>query len=361
MLFCAVDIGGRMETFSSYLKKKYPQHTFKTFSKYQLNKEHYDSNYDFQFNYHKRSKVEQYIISLLFFIYTLFRFDVIYIISGENILTRRLLAFELMTYKFFGKKVIMNFVGADIRNPDHTRMVSLKMNVVPESITEEPIQKPFQLKLCRLAEEYADEILVVSPDLFQFFTKEVELVPVFIDISKFQNELEAYRGQKKDTSFQPVILHAPSNPELKGTPYIQKVFNKLREQKQWELILTTDPQFRSQIHPPYTVTKYELLRLFSISDIVIDQLSIGWYGMQSIEALLSSSRVICLIDKKLENYLPPEHSLSVIHQPQDLEQTINEVVEELNDENILDTSWIKDFHTIERNSNIQSIFKRYLG
>jgi len=361
MLFCALDIGGRMETYSSYLKKKYPLHEYKTFSKSQVDKKHYHSHYDYQFNYHRRSRIEQYLISLLFFIYTLYRFDIIYIISGENILTRKLLRFELATYKFFGKKIIMNFVGADIRNPDHTRMESLKLTEDAKLIQEVEIQKPFQERLCRLAELYADEILVVSPDLIKFFKKTVKFVPVFIEVEQFQNELKKHGGGDKENSDLPIILHAPSNPMIKGTPYIKKLFDKLEPKKKFKFILTTEPEYNSQIDPPYTVSKYDILKYFSISDLVIDQLTIGWYGMQSIEAILAGAKVICLIDEDLTEYLPSGHTLSVIHEAKDLESKLKTIWFDDLVEESKDHSWVNKFHNIDKNPSIQDIFKTYLG
>jgi len=363
ILFCALDIGGRMELYSSYLKNKYPARKIKTFAKYKLNKKHYQTSYDYHFNYINQPAIVQYVISFFFFIYALTQFKVFYIISGENILTRKLLKLELRIYRSLNKTVVMHFVGGDIRNSE--RLIEKNRSLIDKSNdqSKSASQLDFQFKLCRLAEKYADHLVVVSPDLIRFFEREVSYIPVFIDIEKFKEELNKVNIEETNNHQRKVILHAPSNPVLKGSDYIGSILKELEQDGKVEAILTTDEKYRKFINPPYTVTKYELLKLYKLSDFVIDQILIGWYGMQSIESLLAGNNVICLVNQELLKYITLDCPIHLITEENQLKSKIEELVnvqaESLDLE--LVTKWVRKHHTIEENEEINQLFKTILN
>lgn len=350
ILFTAVDIGGRIETYTNYLHSTYGQLIrCESFVKYKVPKDHYKTDYNYYFAFNKQPRIIQWFISLLFFIYALFRYDVIYIISGENILTRKLLKLELWCYKLFRKKVIMHFVGADIRNTAYLKWKDQSFLKI-EGI-EPQKQTPFQKKLTTLAEKYASKIIVTSPDLIDFFKEnKVLYIPVFIDIDKFLQELPS--KEKKDHR---TVLHAPSNASIKGTKYIEAVFNSLSEKfPNVEFILTTKPQYSNSVQPPYTVTKYRLYELYNQSDIVIDQLTIGWYGMQTIESLLANNITICLIEKKYMKYIDNQSCpITFIHKVGELKETLNQAIQHSTQPNARE--WIISTHTIGQNKDFQKV------
>ena len=306
----------------------------------------------------------QYLISAFFLIYTLLQFQVIYIISGENILTRKLLKLELSIYKLFGKTVVMHFVGADIRNSEVLRAKNKQLLESEGQLLAIEEQTDFQRKLCAYAERYADHILVVSPDLIRFFKREVSYVPVFINIEKFEKEIsDLSADQSAKVKSQKVILHAPSNPELKGSAYIEKVLKELKEEEGIEYILTTDKKYRTNINPPYTVTKYDLFRLYPQADLVIDQLLIGWYGMQSLEALLAGKEVLCLIQDDLQLYWDENCPIHKISDAKALKESLKSILSSTgsSQEAARIRSWIQEKHTIEKNQEINHLFKIILN
>lgn len=355
LLFCALDIGGRIEHYTQHIEEHYPNVMVESFVKVKLPKKQYDAEYTYHFNYHNRNRLSQWIISSFFFIYTLFKYDIIYIISGENILTRKFLNFEIWCYKLFKKKIVFHFVGGDIRNSDYLRWVN--NNLTKENGNKKPSkQQPFQYKLCRIAEKYGSEILVTSPDLIEFFKKDVHYIPVFINNNKF----DTYRTENKiSTGKITKILHAPSNAGIKGSAFIESVLRSMAlENQSIQPILTTDSKYAENIHPPYSVSKQTLVSLMEESQIVIDQIVIGWYGLQTIEALLTGNQVVVWIPDSLTKYIPEKCPINHFSQQKDLRQSILKTINLKDHWSQLDIiQWIQLHHSIESNYEINNIFK----
>ncbi len=83
------------------------------------------------------------------------------------------------------------------------------------------------------------------------------------------------------------VMHAPNHKNLKGTEVIERAVKALRaEGFNIELTLLTG------------VTHSQVLSEFSVHDLVIDQLIIGWYGQFSIEALANGVPTICFISEE---------------------------------------------------------------
>jgi len=361
ILFGAVDIGWRIEHYSKFIAKEFPDSLeADSFVKFKLPEAHYKTSYTYHLQYHKYPKLIQWIWSFGFFIFALFRYDIFYFLSGETLLTRKLLPFELKLYRLLGKRIVMHFVGADIRNSE----MLIWQNNNPElyfsgHTTQSPdSQTKWQKELCKLSEATAGHILVSSPDLLSFFTQgKAEYLPVFLDKDKFLEEYHLVASTLPKDKNKITILHAPSNSILKGTDYIQKILKELLlEFDDLELIVTTDPKYKKSVHPPYSVTRYELLRLYSISDIIIDQIIIGWYGLQSVEGLLLEKEVVCYVKPDLQKYFPQN---GIIHTSQKgLKQSIIEAIFNIRTQS-KDKAYAKsfvDFHQIEH-SRLKQILK----
>lgn len=362
ILFCSVDIGGRIAHYSQFLNKKYPNKVVvHSFVKFKLPKKHYKTSYTYSYNFYKYPKVIQWVISFYFFIYAIYKYNIFYIISGENILTRKLLPLELWIYKILKKKVIMHFVGADIRNSDYLRWKNQQFTNPNNAIQPAPLQSPFQERLCHLAQQYADDIIVTSPDLIDFFTKKVIYIPVFLQYEKFLQELNAHKTKKQSEKI--VILHAPSNPPIKGTEMISKVLYLLeKERDDIKLIITTEKKYNQSIHPPYTVTKYKLLSYYSQCDILIDQLVIGWYGLQTVEGIAAGKATICKIEEKLKEYVFPDCPIYKFGEVTELKEKINLAIEDVKNKRYIkdQSNWVKKHHDINNNSQIKKLFDSYV-
>lgn len=348
ILFAAVDIGYRIEHYTKFINEHLSnQLKAESFSKYVLPETHYKTKYTFTCPIDKTHPIFLYLYSFGFFIFSLFRYDIFHFFSGETILTRKLRRFELMTYKLFGKRVVMHFVGSDIRSPKYIYWKEENIHQVLLGIDNFQKTLPWQEKLIQDAEKYADHILVSTPDLLSIIPKAI-YYPVLIDYQKLLTELDkAPIAIKKENEI--VILHAPSNIKQKGSNIIEKVLLKIKRESQLNIRLVLPRHDEKSL---YSVTRYDLFKLYKESDIVIDQLLIGWYGLQSIEALVAGCQVISYIEQDLEPYLFPECPIHNAN-ANTLESVILNCINKKQDRklnSIHNTGWIKKYHTIENNN-----------
>jgi hypothetical protein len=357
ILFGAVDIGWRIEHYTNYIHTQFAGEVkAESFVKFKLPEQQYKCDYTYAINYYKYPKIIQWIISLTFFIYALIKYDVFYFISGETLLTRKLMSIELSIYKLLKKKIIFHFVGADIRNSE----ILYWRNENPEKYfnhhlkNQPPVQTEWQKKLCEYALKYADIIFVSTPDLLHYFKdlQKVYFIPVFLNIEKFEKEyIETINNfDKKNTKKNMItILHAPSNKKVKGTDYISKIIRNIQTNYvSIEFLDTSDPKYSEAIHPPYTVSKYTLYELYNKADIVIDQILIGWYGLQSVESLYLGKETISYIEPELKKYCFNE---GIIHDCNNgLEKAVKDAIDRIRNERNIRSQY-KEFvlthHTLE--------------
>lgn len=350
ILFGAVDIGYRIELYSKFIKENYNNELIaESFSKYVLPKEHYKTNYTYTCEIYNRSKLYVYFYLFSFFVFALFRYDIFHFLSGETILTRKLRTFELFIYKLLGKRVIMHFVGADIRSG---KFLEWKNNNIVKYLANNlegcpPLTEPWQDKLIKDSLKYADEIIVSTPDLLDIIPS-AKYYPVVIDYKKFLKETGEINILSKQ--YDNVLLHCPSNRQVKGTYIIE---NNLLEVKKKIKNLDIVLPHKNNNNKYYAISRYQLMELYKKSNIVIDQLIIGWYGLQSIEALLTGNYVFCFIDEKYIKYLYPKCPLININ----AENMIDKIIDFLNNENKINSekyqeylTWVLKYHTIENNN-----------
>jgi len=351
LLFAAVDIGWRIPLYSSYLQDHFKEKIkIESFVKYKVPDSQYKAKYTYQYNFPSYPSLIQWFLAFWIFIRSLFRYSHFYFLSGETLLTRKLRPMELRIYKILGKKVIFHFVGSDIRDPDFIRW---KANHINDYLLDPPGReksKAWQKKLIADAEKYADQIFVSTPDLLELCPS-AQYFPLVLDDEKFLSELKL--ASNKDSFFKSdkvKILHAPSNSEIKGSKHIDETIEKLKGKIDFEYI--NAKQLNLDSGTTYPVSRYQLFQLYQEADIVIDQMIIGWYGAQSIEAVLSQCKVICYIDEELKSHLDKNCPI-VSSDVNQLEEVISSLV---NSKQTIDektsNEWFIQHHKLE---NIGSI------
>lgn len=185
-----------------------------------------------------------------------------------------------MDYKFLRfkkKKVVCIFVGSDIRSPELTKRhfdcieEDHFINYVSllNKKTEERVKH-----VARLAETYAD--LIFSP-------KKVQLSYLNDSIDFFMYMInDEILFQQKVRKLDPIrVLHAPSNPLIKGTPLVRAAVKKLKMEGY-------DFEYIELINQP----NEKVLELLDISDIVLNQFYAAMPGVFGIEAMAKSNAVL---------------------------------------------------------------------
>ncbi|MBS3168171.1 glycosyltransferase [Candidatus Woesearchaeota archaeon] len=178
---------------------------------------------------------------------------------------------DLPIIKLFNKKIIFLFSGCDVR-----------LNC-PHPICKKNYYK--KLRLIRNAKKYGNAIVVYNPDLLDFVDTAVYF-PYAIPL----NSWKPSKTSKKSNDVIK-ILHAPSDRFIKGTEYVIKAINQLKQEGfNVELILL-------EKIPHDKVKSY-----YEDADIVVDQLIIGWYGAFAAESMALGKPVCCYIRDDLWKY-----------------------------------------------------------
>ncbi|MCZ2356166.1 MAG: hypothetical protein LC115_05665 [Bacteroidia bacterium] len=350
LLFGAVDIGYRIEHYTKFIHEEFSDKLeVESFSKYVLAKDHFETKYTFTCEIYKKSNFYVYIYLFLFFLRALIRYDIFHFLSGELILTYKYRDLELFLYKLLGKKVIMHFVGADIRSVKYSKWKNDNLKTYLETkINPFPMSDENQLKLINLSKKYADKIIVSTPDLLQIIPDAI-YIPVFIDIENFQ-KIADYKFDKK---LPLKILHSPSNKSIKGSTYIIDQLMPLKEMNGIQVEVVIPKKTFDDCNKYYVLSRYELINEMKKSHFLIDQLSIGWYGLQSIEALILGNVVFCYIEDTNIKYLFPNTPIINLNAV-NLESVIKENINLSYTNNIVEDNieWVKKWHTIKSYKNI---------
>ncbi len=353
ILFAAVDIGWRIEHYSIFIKNNTTEKILvDSFVKHAVSKSQYRTNYTYHIQYDKLNAFLRWVFSFFFFLFATIKYDTFYFLSGETLLTRKLRRFEFAVYKLFNKRIIMHFVGSDIRSPEY--VIWKEENIIQYINNDVNNDKTtnWQKKLIADSLKFSHETFVSTPDLLSIIPT-AKYIPVFIDYEKFNKDLKSELLPK--TNFFKTdkikILHSPSHYKIKGSSIILEAIEKLKsENSDFEFIYT--PDLNIDTGSNYPVTRYQLFKLYSEADIVIDQMTIGWYGLQSIEALLSNCHVFCYIEKELiSSYFKDSPII-----PTDAVELKNDLLNLLKNfkkpDLIKNQGWVKRNHTIENKGQI---------
>lgn len=241
--------------------------------------------------------------------------------------------FDLKYARKRNKKIISLFVGSDVRYYD---AFSQEFNVnnwsFPEVFKVTNIKN--YLSYIRNCEKFADLIYSV-PDQSGIQLRPYYHLQIPLDINKFsfcipKNEI-------------PILVHAPSQPFLKGTDIIEETLNQLRnEGLKFEYIRVKD------------LSNDELIRILSKADILVDEIVFHGPGILSFEAMLSGCAVATkFLETSPKTFKPPVCNIN--------SENIYEKLKELisNKEQIIRLAEEARKYAIQNNSHI-SIVKNLL-
>ncbi len=185
-----------------------------------------------------------------------------------------------------GKKIVSAFWGSDIR---HWYAFAEEMKSFGIEDEMSPIFKYMKdrsggsywdkLRTVRVAERYSDLILS-QPDCAQLQTRPYLRANVPLDLSQYEFKVP---GRKR-----PLVLHAPSVPEAKGTDVVLNVVQELKDEG-------LEFDFKLIQNMPNS----ELRQLLTESDIVVDELYSATVAVLSSEAMATGNAVLV---RYLEDY-----------------------------------------------------------
>lgn len=203
------------------------------------------------------------------------------------------------------KKIFAEFHGSDIRNTFNE--VSYKY-IHFEKANQRNREKVQRRRLQLL--KAADGVILHDIELIPHLPKiniPIYIVPLRLDLTKF---VPIYPESLKK---KPVIVHAPSKRSTKGT---NEILNELKKVKHdYELILVEGK------------AQKEALEIYKKADIIIDQISLGTYGVFAIESMALGKPVITYISDELRKSFP--ESLPIVSAGfENLAETIDDLLQD---------------------------------
>lgn len=234
----------------------------------------FERKLDINISIYKYPKALSWPIKIIILIWSLLNFDIFHFHFGRTLIGNSELLFKIL--KKFNKKIVIHFHGSDIRDTEFI-IHKAEKGVVWEGETPTTEEKR---KLITLSKKYADKIIVSTPDLLELVGNEKSFwLPVSYDpeLDKINSEAEFSKKIK--------VLHAPSNRLVKGTEFVVK---SLSNNSDIELNLISKK------------SRKDVVRQILKSDIVIDQVIVGWYGLLAVEAMILQKPVVCFLKKDLQ-------------------------------------------------------------
>jgi len=192
---------------------------------------------------------------------------------------------DLIELKRRNKKMIMHHWGNDVRFHEQARQNN------PYAYTgDSPPNEVIHNKLMTIT-AHIKEAIVQDYEVYEYvkdYYEKVHVLPIAIDLEHFHPN---YPSEPKK---KPLILHAPTNPDFKGTYYIEKVIEKLKQEYSFEY-----RRIEKMSHE-------EVINIYKDADFIIDQVLCGSYGLLSVESMALGKPVVAFIRPDLVPSFPTE-------------------------------------------------------
>jgi len=193
---------------------------------------------------------------------------------------------DLLILKFLRKKIVVHFWGSEARQLDTARKYKYHYSHEIEIDVEKEEEKRRRIAIWQ---KYAD-LLIVGDYELQEYVPGSEVLPQTYDIESI-SKIKLLSSHKSKIK----IIHAPTRTNIKGTKYVLSAVEKIKKEY--------GKQYKIEFILVENIKHLEALRLFGESDLIIDQLLMGSYGILSIEAMALGKPVLCYIrDDLIKNY-----------------------------------------------------------
>lgn len=258
----------------------------------QAQNESYSSK-DVIFLWQKKSFLQNIINNVKIAITSIFSFDIFHFHSLSSLFGM----LDLVIIRLMMNKILLEFHGDDIRFklkiPDKSHYY-LKVYGL-KKYTKQPFSVKFRsyfyLLMGLMFSNYFilhdNELVDYFPNIFK---KKIIFMPLRVDTKRLSFDIKT--GREKN-SIQ--ILHAPSNKMVKGTDKIREIVGSLKK------------EFPNLVYLEISgVSNSEVLLKIAESDIIIDQIYGGTYGVLSIESMALGKTTLCYINDMYMNGYPAE-------------------------------------------------------
>lgn len=208
---------------------------------------------------------------------------------------------DLPLLEILGKKRVMHYWGSDVRRLSvarkHNPYICVK-NADELQIVNDIKKTAVHIQDCIVGDH---ELYLYVKDYFP----RVHILQQTIDLGSYY---------PKPTKPNPRLLfvHAPTSPEVKGSKYILRAIDTLRQEFDFDFQLIQG------------MSHNQAKAAYQQADLVIDQILIGSYGLLAVEAMAMGKPVICWISEYMRDKYPEGLPLLIANQ-----DTITDVLRNL--------------------------------
>lgn len=182
------------------------------------------------------------------------------------------------------KKMTMQYWGSEVR----LLSVALKHNpwVKVKNVSEETIRKNLTMM-----SKYVKQCIVSDYELYEYvkdYFEQTHVIPAVIDLDEYKP------NKNQDPNDKIMIVHAPTDTDIKGSAYIQKAIEELKTDYDIDYRM-----IRGMLHD-------EAKEFYAQADLIVDQLHVGCYGLLSVECMAMAKPVITWITDFMKDKYPKE-------------------------------------------------------
>lgn len=270
--------------------------------------------------------------NFIFKLHCFFKYNIFHFYYGKSLLPYQI---DLPFYKYFGKKIVMEYLGNDIQGYQLSIEKYKWTNVKYLDINNK--NKNYDLNIRKnfnFVKKHSNKLLVCAP-MYSEFVPNSEVLPLCInlnqDITPYPVFIDHFR-----------IMHAPTHRGQKGTDFIVKAVEQLKLEGYniyFDLV--------ENVNHDKLIEHYEKCHLF------IDQILGGWYGTASIEAMSLGRPVIVFIREEYFNYVNYGQNLPVINSNPDniyqvLKNTLDKGYDYLHKKGINSRKFVEEYHDVRK-------------
>ena len=263
-----------------------------------------------------------------------FKYDIFHFYFGKTLFSNR---WDLYFYKIFGKKVVMEYLGNEIR--PHEYLIERYNLDANHPFAKNPIAHDNSVRnRIKLEIERIDYRIVCLP-LYFAHAKYYNLpIDGLLNLGIPLPDAVPYDTPKDEF----VIMHAPTSRKFKGTKYYEEAISTLKSKGykiRFEILEKLDHN--------------TLLEKIKECHMFCDQISEGWYGTVAIEAMALGKPTCAFIDEEWLSHCPFSTELAVINTMPD---NVVEVLKHyLDNSDLLQTKSTESREFVEINHDIHTV------
>lgn len=327
IVFASMEIANTMNLFTQSLRNK-------SYQAFCINYYPAYLNYKSDFIFDIRNNSSEYVMkkTIEMAAYLISEFDVFHFFFNTSLVPD---FSDLIVLKQLNKKVIMNNVGSDIRQYSKAVEMNQYWNLIKDTYFTW-INENKNIQTISFFSKYIDNCIVPDDETINYvnnFYKKCFKYQLPMDLEKY-NFTDEFKNNGKL-----LLVHAPTSPIFKGTEYVIKTINNLKENYDFDFILIQNMSHEAA------------KKLYKKSDIVIDQVIAGSYGGLAVECMAMGKPVIAWISDYMKKKYPEELPI-VSANPSNLYEKIEELILDKNKRIQLG---IKGREYVEKYNNVNNV------